>query len=180
MDLIIFSKSHKLDRGSISCKILFRNIFMADKKKQLQILFFRWGKEEFGIEIGDIQEIIAFENERPVPLAPSFLNRVMNIRGKIIAVFYLNKLLKISGEAKGANPRVLVMRNKDIQAGIYVDSVSEIYFINASCLTPVSEPLSGKTEGRFLKGEIEMKTGEKKIPLFDSETIAKFLMKIEF
>lgn len=132
------------------------------------------------MELKDVREILKLEKTQPVPLAPSFLNRIMNARGRVLSIFYLNRLFKIKAGPDGAEARVMVLGDNELQAGIYADSVSRIEFMEPSCLNPDPREALQKTMKGFVKGELEMKTGERKILLLDSGAIIKFLKKIKF
>lgn len=146
----------------------------------LKILLFRWGEAEFGIEIQGIQEVLKFEKTQPIPLAPPYMDRFLNLRGKVIAVCYLNQLFKIKLAEKAPDPRVLVLRDNEVQAGLYVDSVSDVFFPDPSSLGAVPETLSKRKSGFFFKGELAPASADagKKVLLFDSEALSKFLKEI--
>lgn len=151
-----------------------------DKNTKLQVLFFLWGGQEFGIELKDIREILKLEKTQPVPLAPSFLNSIMNARGRVLSILYLNQLFKIKAGPDGAEARVMVLGDDELQAGIYADSVSRIEFMEPSCLNQDIGLALQKNMKGFVKGVLEMKTMDGKILLLDSGAIIKFLKKIKF
>lgn len=146
----------------------------------LKILLFRWGDAEFGIEIQGVQEVLKFEKTQAVPLAPPYMNRFLNLRGKVISICFLNQLFKIKLAEKAPDPRVLVLRDNEVQAGLYVDSVSDVFFPDPSCLGAVPETLSKRKSGVFFKGELASASAGagRKVLLFDSEAISKFLKEI--
>lgn len=147
--------------------------------KVLQILLFRWGEVEFGIEIQGIQEVVKFENPHPIPLAPPLMDRFLNLRGKVIAVCFLNQLFKIQLARQAPEPKVLVLRNQDVQAGVYVDSVSDVFFPNPSNLRAIPVALSKRKSSVFFKGELSPAVSGKKILVFDPEAIVKFLREMK-
>jgi chemotaxis signal transduction protein len=74
----------------------------------------------------------------------------------------------------------MVLGDKELQVGIYADSISNIEFLDPSCLNPIPEPLQQKNIKGFVKGELKVKTRERRILLMDSEAVMKFLKKIQF
>ena len=62
------------------------------KRKELkqeemeQLVVFRLGKEEFGVQILQVQEIILLSPITRVPKTPAFVEGVINLRGEIIPV----------------------------------------------------------------------------------------------
>lgn len=49
-------------------------------------LTFRLGREEFGIQVRHVREIIGVQDITPVPGTPAHLKGVINLRGKIVPV----------------------------------------------------------------------------------------------
>ena len=56
-----------------------------------QIVGFRIGKENFGVPIGMVREIVRMMEITAVPDSPAYVEGVINLRGKIIPVIDLRK-----------------------------------------------------------------------------------------
>jgi purine-binding chemotaxis protein CheW len=87
---------------------------------------FTAGGAEYGLRIGQVQEII-----RPLPIArvpnsPESIEGVINLRGNIIPVINLHKRLSLGGRKNSERSRVIIVRTQDMTAGIIVDSVKEV------------------------------------------------------
>jgi purine-binding chemotaxis protein CheW len=93
-------------------------------------LTFRLGREEFGIHILKVREIVAILPVTPVPSAPPFVKGVVNLRGKVIPVVDLR--LKLAMDSLEATDRTCIImlevrrQNKTMVFGLIVDSVSEV------------------------------------------------------
>lgn len=129
--------------------------------KEGKYLTFTLNKEEYGIGILKVKEIIGMMPITPVPQTPEFVKGVINLRGKVIPVidlrlrFGMEKVLYdertciVVVEAETGEDRTLI--------GIVVDSVSEVLNIRAELIeeTPAfgTEPTTdyilglAKTEG---------------------------------
>lgn len=93
----------------------------------LQLVTFKVGGEEFGVDIQNIQEINRLTEITKVPRAPAFLEGVINLRGKVIPVINLNKRLTLEGRGRTKNARIIVVETDDKKTlGFIVDSVSKI------------------------------------------------------
>ena len=60
-----------------------------DKKESIeerQIVVFNIGKEEFGVNINEVREIIRMEQITKIPNTSSYIKGVINLRGGIIVV----------------------------------------------------------------------------------------------
>ena len=59
--------------------------------KEGKYLTFKLGREEYGLELVRVREIIALMDITPVPLAPDYVRGVMNLRGRVIPVVDLRR-----------------------------------------------------------------------------------------
>lgn len=105
--------------------------------KNQQLVVFGIGKELYGIGIGLVQEIVRVPEVTEVPDAPSFLEGVINLRGKVIPVIDLRKRLNLDGKDKTKATRVLVTENEGSKGGLVgllVDFVSEVRKVQADAV----------------------------------------------
>ena len=93
-------------------------------------LTFLLGKEEFGIGIGSIKEIMGVVPIRSIPRTPSYLKGVINLRGSIVPVVDLR--LKFGMETLAYTPKTCIVvlevagAAAPFRTGIIVDSVLEV------------------------------------------------------
>ncbi len=98
-------------------------------------LTFSLKKEEYGIGILKVKEIIGMMPVTSVPRTPKFVKGVINLRGKVIPVIDLR--LKFDMESIAYNERTCIIvveidsDNATVLIGIVVDSVSEVLNIKA-------------------------------------------------
>jgi purine-binding chemotaxis protein CheW len=83
-------------------------------------------KEEFGVEISTVQEIIRATDITPVPGAPSHVRGVINLRGKIIPVVDLRRRFSLPEVDISDNQRIVVVELGPKRIGMLVDSVSQV------------------------------------------------------
>ena len=106
-------------------------------------LTFSMAREEYGLEILKVQEIIGMMNVTRVPRTPDFIRGVINLRGKVIPVIDLRR--KLQFEAKDDTDRTCIIvvqvqhAENTITMGIIVDSVSEVLNVSASQIEPTPE-----------------------------------------
>jgi len=99
-------------------------------------LTFSLDREEYGIGILKVKEIIGMMRITPVPQTPEFVKGVINLRGKVIPVIDLR--LRFGMEMIDYNERTCIIvveintNSGKIHTGIVVDSVSEVLNIKSS------------------------------------------------
>jgi len=109
----------------------------------LQLVSFKIGSEEFGIDILMVQEINRMLNITKVPNAPSFVDGVVNLRGRIIPVMDLRSRLKMTRKEHDKNTRIIVVELNSQTIGFVVDEVSEVLRIPKSITEPPPSMLAG-------------------------------------
>ncbi|HEX2868310.1 MAG TPA: chemotaxis protein CheW [Ignavibacteriales bacterium] len=92
----------------------------------LQLVSFTIGREEFGVDILKVQEIIRMIEITSIPNSPSFVEGVINLRGKVIPVISLRKRLGLERLEHDRNTRIVVVELSGRTIGFIVDSVSEV------------------------------------------------------
>ncbi|NLT51621.1 MAG: response regulator [Ignavibacteria bacterium] len=99
-------------------------------------LTFNLNNQEFGIDILKIVEIIRLIPITRVPNADKSVKGVINLRGKVIPVIDVRKILDMVSAEYQKQSRIIVIDTKmgdySEQLGILVDSVSEVKDIKAS------------------------------------------------
>lgn len=102
-----------------------------------QVVVFRLGKEEFGVPIDSVQEIVRVPDELThVPKAPSFVEGVINLRGAVLPVIDLRRRLGLPTLERSDRQRVMVFLINGARTGFIVDVVAEVLKIHKSAIEP--------------------------------------------
>jgi purine-binding chemotaxis protein CheW len=100
--------------------------------KDLQIVGLRVGRETLGLPISLVREIVRVPEITPVPNAPEYIEGVINLRGRIIAVVDLRKRFGETKTAIDNKSRIVVVETEDRLVGLLVSSASEVLRISPS------------------------------------------------
>ena len=117
----------------------------------LQLVTFRIGEEEFGVDILAVQEIIRLMQITPVPRAPVDIAGVINLRGKVIPIIDLRRRFGLAPRGHDKNTRIIVIEINNIIVGFVVDAVSEVLRIPASTVEPPPPVVAG-VESDYVSG----------------------------
>lgn len=102
-----------------------------------QVVVFRLDKEEFGVPIDSVQEIVRVPEELThVPKAPPFVEGVINLRGAVLPVIDLRRRLGMPAVERSDRQRVMVFLIEGARTGFIVDSVAEVLMIHKSAIEP--------------------------------------------
>lgn len=98
-----------------------------------QVVVFRLGKEEFGVPIDSVQEIVRVPDELThVPKAPHSVEGVINLRGAVLPVVDLRRRLGLPQVERSDRQRIMVFLVGGVNTGYIVDSVAEVLKVHAA------------------------------------------------
>lgn len=117
----------------------------------LQLVTFNIAEEEFGVDILSVQEIIRLMQITAVPRAPSYIEGVINLRGKVIPVIDMRRRFNLPQAERDSRTRIIVMEFGVKIVGFLVDAVSEVLRIPASTVEPAPAVVSG-IGSEYIKG----------------------------
>jgi purine-binding chemotaxis protein CheW len=121
----------------------------------LQLVTFRLGNEEFGIDIKKVQEINRMIDITKIPNAPPFVEGVVNLRGKIIPIVSLRTKLGLGEADRDKATRIMVVEIEGRILGFIVDSVSEVLRIQDPTIeAPPS--ITGSNDSAYIEGVINL------------------------
>lgn len=137
-----------------------------------QLVCFNLGKEEFGIDIMKVQEIIKVPEITKVPRTPDFVEGVINLRGNVLPVVDLRTRFDLEETERNESNRIIVVNIKGKTTGIIVDFVSEVLRLPKNSIEPPPPIISG-IQAQFLRGVGKLKDGKRLVILLNLDKILK-------
>ena len=124
---------------------------MEEDTQKGKFLTFALGKEEYGIEIKYVTEIVGIQAITEVPELPEYVKGIINLRGKIIPV--IDVRLRFKKEEKEYNDRTctIVVDINDVSVGLIVDTVAEVMSIAEQDIVDPPQISSGG-HNKYIKG----------------------------
>ncbi len=113
------------------------------ENKIIQLVSFKLGKEEFGVDILKVQEINRMLEITEIPNSPEFVEGIVNLRGRIIPVIDLKKRLSLPIKEHDNSTRIIVVELQGKTVGFIVDEVSEVLRIESNITEPPPEMVAG-------------------------------------
>jgi purine-binding chemotaxis protein CheW len=144
----------------------------ASQQGDIQLVVFRLAEECYALDIGTVQEIIAWQPVTRVPRTEAFVEGLINLRGNVIPVVDLRKRFGLPVTEVGRETRVVVVEIGNIVVGLVVDGVSEVLRVPQSNIEP-TVALSG-VDAQFIRGVA--KTDKRLIILLD---VDRLLVSVE-
>src|SRR4030043_2328137 len=83
-----------------------------------QMVLFELGTETYGLDIASVYEIIRMQPITKVPKAPFYVERVINLRGRVIPVIDIGRRFGFEKTEEAKNNRIVVININDTTLGI--------------------------------------------------------------
>lgn len=96
---------------------------MAESK---QFCTFYLGDLFFGVEVENVQEVFRYQDMTNVPLAPSAVRGLINLRGQIITAIDLRSRLEMEDWPDGKLPMNVVVRTEEGVVSLLVDEIADV------------------------------------------------------
>lgn len=109
----------------------------------LQLVVFTVGDEEYALPVHRVESIITAPDITRVPGAGPYVKGVHNLRGRVISIIDLRSRLGVPPRPAEAGSRVLVVGEGETTVGLEVDSVTEVFSVEGSAVSPPPERLVG-------------------------------------
>lgn len=107
--------------------------------------------EYFGLDLSLVREFTDIKQITPVPCCGDFILGNMNLRGEIVTLVDIRQLLNLSGDGVNDVAKAMVVHLKDIVAGITIDEVCDVIYLQPSEIKPA--PTSGHSgNNEYLRG----------------------------
>lgn len=96
-----------------------------------EVLGIKFGNHEYAIDIDIVEIIVETPEITSVPNSKYFIRGIMNLRGRIVPVIDLRKVIN-SDDENVEESNVVVTRIEDMEVGFLVDGVTEVMWVNPS------------------------------------------------
>jgi purine-binding chemotaxis protein CheW len=135
---------------------------------ETQLVVFDLASEFYGVDIGDVREIIRMQNVTRVPGTPVYMEGVINLRGKVVPVVDLRRRLDLKVKPQTKESRIVVMDIGGKDVGVIVDGVTEVLRIPLSSVEPPSQMIAN-SDSAYLRGIAKL--GDKLVILLDLDKV---------
>jgi purine-binding chemotaxis protein CheW len=125
-------------------------------------------REEYGVDVRLVQEIIRVAEITPVPRAPASIKGVINLRGRIIPVIDLKRKLGLGDVTPDRRARIVVVKLRDRLVGLLVDAASQVLKVPVSTIDPAPDAVV-EIDADFIRGVAKLK--DRLIILMDLQKI---------
>jgi purine-binding chemotaxis protein CheW len=117
----------------------------------LEILEFSLGKERYAFPSSCVREVFPLTEITPLPGLPAHVLGVVNVRGRILSVMDIRRLLELGNIGLTNLNKAIILHHGDMEVAVLADEVTGVYAIDAEEGQRTLPTLAGTREV-FLKG----------------------------
>jgi purine-binding chemotaxis protein CheW len=114
---------------------------------ELHLVTFALDREEYGIPVTQVREVIRVGDITRVPQAPAHVRGVTNLRGRILPVVELRSRLGLVPAAPTSRSRIVVVEVAERVLGLLVDAVLQVVKVPAETVAPPPEEILSADSG---------------------------------
>lgn len=137
--------------------------------EEVQYIVIRLGDEQYGINIGYIDNIVRMQRITRVPKSQPYYVGVINLRGEVVPVMSLRRRFELEDRDYSGATRIIILKLEDqSMVGVIVDEVREVVNLDPASIETPSFKLDEKNAA-YLAGI--GKNGENLISLLNIENV---------
>ncbi|GFE61691.1 chemotaxis protein CheW [Geobacter sp. AOG2] len=120
----------------------------------IQLVSFELGREEYGVDVLSVREIIRLPAITKMPNTPDYVDGIINLRGAVIPIISLRRRFGLMDSEVNRNSRILVMETAGGLHGFAVDAVAEVIRISSSEIQPAPSITRGSAAQECITGVV--------------------------
>lgn len=137
-----------------------------------QIVTFFLAEEEFGVDILLVKEIIRPAPITEVPNTLSYVEGVINLRGKVVPVVDLRKRLYLPASPQDKSTRIMIIEMEEKTTGFIMDSVSKVMTLSRDSIQAAPDMITVGVDSEYILGVSRVEDeGDRLIILLDFSKI---------
>ena len=97
----------------------------------------------FGVDVLSVQEVLRYQEMTQVPLAPSVICGLINLRGQIVTALDLRHRLHLPERPAGQLPMNVIVRTDDGAVSLLVDEIGDVLEVTDDAFESPPETIHG-------------------------------------
>ena len=146
----------------------------GEPARAAKLVCFLLNGQEYAAHIAEVIETLAVRPITRVFLTPPWLSGIINLRGDVVAVLDLARLLGMPATVVTDDSRIVLARHLGTRAGLLVDGLAELRTLDLAALEPAPATLPADVAA-LLRGVVTVPDGVVRVldlpSLFESDKL---------
>lgn len=152
-------------------------IILKDEES-VQMVGFYIGDQEFVVPTMAMQEVIRYEAPIRIPLAPSFVEGVISLRGRVTPVVNLRDMLMVRNTPLDGDYCIIICLRRGMQLGFLVEKIHTLYRVPQKDLEwGVESHLGINSDVDFISAIIKSEDGTRLLGMLSVDKIIEFILR---
>ena len=108
-------------------------------ENQVNLACFETDGRIYALDVSQVREIVRHQEITPLPMAPTLIEGVIDLRGAVIPVIDLSRVLGGERSATTSDSRIVVLDCDGLVLGLCVASATDVLSVDAARLEDVPE-----------------------------------------
>jgi purine-binding chemotaxis protein CheW len=96
---------------------------------------FELAGDPYAMDVAQLREVVRWQPVTPLPRAPALIEGVIDLRGAIVPVVDLGKLLRGKPVGSGPRARIAIVEVDGLVVGLAVDAATDVIAVDAATLS---------------------------------------------
>ena len=145
------------------------NLEMTEDVKK-QYIVVKIGSEQYGIDIGFIDNIVRMQKITRIPKSQPYFKGVMNLRGEVVPVMSVRGKMGLEDDVYTNKSRIIILKLENLGLiGIIVDEVKEVINLGESDIDRNVSNANRRADANYINGI--GKDGDELVSIFEISSI---------
>jgi len=100
----------------------------------VKLAVLRVGSAVYALDVAHVREVVRWQATTPLPKAPRLIEGVIDLRGAVVPVVDLGRVLGGAPVAQGPTARIAIVEENGLVMGLAVDAALAVMTVDASAL----------------------------------------------
>ena len=105
---------------------------IAVAETRVTLAAFRVGNAVYALDVAHVREVVRWQKVTPLPVAPRLIEGVIDLRGAVVPVVDLGRVLGAAAVAAISTARIAIVAENGLVMGLAVDAALEVMSLDPS------------------------------------------------
>ena len=106
----------------------------VSSESRVMLAAFRVGSADYALDVASLREVVRWQKVTPLPVAPRLIEGVIDLRGAVVPVVDLGRVLGAAPVVASSSARIAIVEENGLVLGLAVDAAIEVMSVDVVAL----------------------------------------------